>query len=481
MFKQTLRSKGIACLIALGLLKGIGFAEENKLKLELVREIRLKEKLEDVRVMTSEEEVKKARKMAGLSSDEPIFPVKAIRTEEGIKFFDAKGRVEREIKGIGLLSENGEYFFIGNEVRNRNNTVVWKNKELKGEILAISNNGRVITTNYRFYSPEGIGGFWLDGLYLYDSKGNLIKEIDVELHALGFRTLNNTIQFSSDGSIFACWENGNLNVFSSKGNRIFRYSLEDKHVCRFDKLRVSPDGRYIVVSTHMGGTTTIYPKGYWEKIEEIKKMAKEKVHKMVILEKIKITKTSDYIKKREEEENKILKEMGLLPKEVYNGPYRGVIFFFTKEGNLLGSYNVVPGEKAIAFSPEGDYVGVGDYEEYDYNVYLFETQKGTLLWKYHSKEGIGLCPDSISISSGGKYICVGLVPSPGKKYEKFPLNRYIYLFDPSSKLLIKKDAQASYPKYRGGFDITIDPDGNQIFGMTDETLLLFKITGGDAK
>ncbi len=483
MFKNNL-TKEIVCLLTILAITlpiiGINIAkgkaqeetEQEKLTLELVKEIKFEKSIVDdigminIGVITSTEEEKAIRKKAKLSKDEPIFPVRAITIPgKGVVIFDEKGNIKREIKDGCFVSENGEYVVAGNKIKTRENKKALKTKGFRGQFQAISNNGAVVTAEKGDKYPEVRINF-------YDKEGNL-RNTPVVGHRgrYSYRTPRNMFQLSRNGETFATWDDGTLLAFSQEGKKLFSYKIfEEQESLQIDKIRVSPCGRYIVLSVARGGTYTVFPKDYDEKMKKVG----EELERLGRAGKLGEGNQSWTMNKYIEAKEGLIKEI-VKPKEVYDGPIRNTVYLFSREGNLLLSYDVVFGELAIAFSPEGDYVGVGDY----HNVYLFEAETGRLRWKYEEKN-ISRHPHSISLSSNANYVTVGIAPHAGGSLEERRIkthNRYIYIFDKTGQLLVKKDIGTTY---RGILNTIIDVAGKTISVITDETFLLFKI-GGDAQ
>lgn len=453
MFRKTL-------VIGLGMILGMGLvakAEEKEiLALELVKEMRFKEGIANdvgmvqMGVITSEAEAGKVRTLAGLSADEPVFPIRALRVGDKIKIFDAKGKIEKEIEGGGLISPNGECIVGGSGVIDRKGKTLWKNKDLSGWVVGISNKGGLVTTQW---AKRG-----LKGLDFYDSSGRVTKKVDIEMsqYPMRFLSPDPMFQFSDNGETFACWDDGELAVFSGEGEQLFGYKIERAR--DFDKLKVSPDGRYIVVSCKTGGTQTVYPKDYENRLKQLKEALKQLEEDLnrnapVIMKEEDWEQEKVRLERYKQEKARLKKEIKDLTKEVYLGPIKQSVFFFTKEGELMGSYDVFPGELAISFSPEGDYVGVGDY----HNVYLFEST-GKLVWNWKNEDSTIACDGEISLSSEAEYILVNfrIVKIPSNYPEYAP--PITYIFDKSGEILLTKYLKGISP-------IQITSDGKQVIGI----------------
>ncbi|MEW6607028.1 MAG: hypothetical protein AB1414_06180 [bacterium] len=240
MFKEKL-SKGIACLIALSLLGGIGWAEEKgtetigtqTIEPELVLEYKSDEPIVDVifdiATMTVKEAMALGVKGLGQRKNTEIVNVKypkvvmlkdetvSFERVKTIKFLDKYGEIKKEIdtsnKTLWVkLSKNKEYILVektfypevsGNisekvegiekvesEVLNKEGKILW-NVTHKLAVTYLSPNGKYIVGNFSHFSPEG----WGYSVLIYNEKG-LVKVVKNE-------RMQPHIDFSKDGSWFA--------------------------------------------------------------------------------------------------------------------------------------------------------------------------------------------------------------------------------------------------------------------------------------
>ncbi|MEW6104037.1 MAG: hypothetical protein AB1630_09565 [bacterium] len=459
MFKKTLIFG-----MVLGLL-GFRAQAEEKLSLELVKEIRFKERIVDdlgfvnIGLATSREDIERIRKASKLSLDEPIFPIRAITIPgKGVRIFDEKGNIEKEIKEGFLVSENGEYIVSGNEIKTRENKRLWKGnllspKTFRGSVLCLSNIGSIVSWETRNEKNKDGKRYFIARLNFYDEEGNLKNFTEITPRYFANRGLKNHFSLSENGETFATWDDGEVLAFSKEGRELFKHRLVPKEMVHsLDKIRVSPDGRFIVVSCFRGRGYLSHPPDYEERLKKVEKELERMLDRGELREGDQFWTKENYDKAYE----KLLKEMGIDDKSllVLDGVGRNTISLFSRDGKLLWEYNVQPGELAISFSPEGDYLGVGDY----HNVYLFETETGRLVWKWKNEDTAIGCSGEISLSSNAEYIVVDF------RIKKIPYSEYTpaaYIFNKSGEVILK-----TYIKdLKGIFPVKITPDGKHVIGI----------------
>ena len=410
MTKKTL-------LIGLGVVLGMltvtaviwAKGQKERLTLELVWEKEFKEGIDEVCIDST--------------SAEPSFPIRAIRTEKGIKFFDEKGKVISEIKNwmnacpILCVSENGRYGGIGGpwreyfckttfELKDNRGKRIYKIKDVPNRI-DISSKGSVVAACH----AGGIGGYY-SGLEFYNLSGNRIKEVNIDW--------NGVSSFSKDGSLYAVASflekrnesfkgiAGSLVLFTPEGKELWRYPMDNMKIYN---IKISDDGRYIACAS-----------------DDCK---------------------SDF--------SKLI----------------SYLYLFNRKGDLLGTYSVgfkecglLGNDEALAFSPEGKYLAVSDY----HNIYFFKTESGEMLWRYQ-EEVFTRRPDSVSISSNGEYIAVGIAPCSWGEL-KATRDRYIYFFYNSGQVIMKKNIGTTYA---GGVDVKITPNGKQLVVKAGDKTLFFNL------